>query len=389
MPGFLKRLELANKAVWKGFFRLLFARKRRVTGDDLKRVKSVLFLRYDRIGDMIVSTPLFRGVKEQNGDVRVGVLAGELNSRIVSGDPNVDFVHVFSRLRPVKSFVEILRARGKRYDAVVNLNLNDSLTGSLLANFISPRGIKIARESRDHAYFYDLLLPIRRDNNRPMVELLFPFLEVFGPLPPDDLLVPYLVVSEEVWARTRANLARMGIDISDAGNSGDFVVVNISAGREWRRWGSERYAELIREIIKDRAGSLEVIVLADPRDRSHRDELMGNLREMPVKSYPSTADLMEVAALIGMARAVISPDTSIVHFASAMRTPIVGLFTSIGTNPMEWQPYGIPHRSVFAPEGGPVASISPEEVYGEFVDLMEEIGGAQEPLEGKEGPDGS
>jgi len=82
---------------------------------------------------------------------------------------------------------------------------------------------------------------------------------------------------------------------------------------------------------------------------------------------------MEVAALIGMAKAVITPDTSIIHFASAMRTPVVGLYTRREPRPTEWQPYLIPHRSVFSEPGDPVSSITAGEVFREFVDLLREV----------------
>ena len=374
MVIFLKRLELANKALWKRVFRVVFAKKRHVTSGELKKVRKVLFIRYDRIGDMIVSTPLFRGIKAINGDIKGGVIASDENSRVIACDPNVDAVYIFSRLRPFRSVREIFRARGDGYGSVVNLILNDSLTGSLLANFIAPRGIKIARESKEHGYFYDLLVPIRRDNNRSMIRLLFPFLEVFGPLPPEDFLTPYFLVLE--WARKRVwqFLTTTAITCSGENVLDPYIVVNISARKALRRWCKSGYIELIREIL-----SLDfhphVLVLSDPGDSALCEEVVQPFEGMSVHKYPSTKDLMEVAALIGMAKAVITPDTSIIHFTSAMRTPVVGLYTSREPRPMEWQPYGIPFRSVFAAPGEPVSSIDAGEVFEEFVDLLKEVDG--------------
>jgi len=263
MAGILKRMELANKALWKRFFRLVFVKKRRVTSEELENVRKVIFIRYDRIGDMIVSTPLFRGIKAINKDIKVGVIAGEDNSRVIASDPNVDDVYVFSRLRPFRSVREILKARREGYEAIVNLILNDSLTGSLLANFIAPRGIKIARESREHGYFYDLLVPIRRDNDRSMVNLLFPFLEVFGTLPSEDVLKPYLPVSEDARGRVLRFLKQKGIARTDEYGIDPYIVINVSAGRPIRRWRESGYVELIREIL---ALDLHprVVVLSDP-----------------------------------------------------------------------------------------------------------------------------
>ena len=50
-----------NKKI-KAYLLRLFTRKKNNVFD-LKNVKTVLVLRYDRIGDMVVSTPIFRELK--------------------------------------------------------------------------------------------------------------------------------------------------------------------------------------------------------------------------------------------------------------------------------------------------------------------------------------
>ncbi len=375
MADFLKSLELANKVLWKRFFRACFHRKQVVTEEKLGSVRKVLFIRYDKIGDMIVSTPMFRGMRAIDESIVVGVVASEENARLIGSDTNVDHIHIFSRLKPFDSVKEILRARKIGYDAAVNLNLNDSLTGSLIANLAVPNGIKIARDSREHRLFYDLLLPIRRENNRPMVELLLPFLEVFGTLPSKEMLKPYLVVRDDTRRKASRRLNDLGLNGKSAEEIESFVLVNLSAGRPTRRWSEVGYEELIREMLTRGYDVEHVVLVSHPRDREIRENLLEQLAGLPVTAYPSTDDLMEIAALIGLARAVISPDTSIIHFASAMGTPIVGLYTTIETNPLEWQPYGVPYRSVFAESGMPVSSISSKVVMSALVDLLEELNG--------------
>lgn len=373
MAGFLKSLELANKVLWKRFFSACFHRKQAVIPERLRSVRKVLFIRYDKIGDMIVSTPMFRGIRAIDRSIVVGVIASEENARVIGSDTNVDHIHVFSRLKPFESLKEIVRARKIGYDAAVNLNLNDSLTGSLIANLCVPDGIKVARDSQEHRLFYDLLLPIQRENNRPMVELLLPFLEVFGTLPTKEMLKPYLVVRDDTRRRMICRLNDLGLEGKGADEVDPFVLVSLSAGKPTRQWNEAGYEELVREILNRDSGVERVVLLSHPRDREIRENLLEKLAEYPVHAYPSTDDLMEIAALIGLARAIISPDTSIIHFASAMGTPIVGLYTTIETNPLEWQPYGVPYRSIFAERGMPVSSITSEAVISEIIDLLKEM----------------
>ncbi|HVN49355.1 MAG TPA: glycosyltransferase family 9 protein, partial [Bacteroidota bacterium] len=68
------------------------------------------------------------------------------------------------------------------------------------------------------------------------------------------------------------------------------------------------------------------------------------------------ASLSELAALIKYAAAVVTPDTSIIHFASAMKTPVVGFFTP-RQGMIEWLPYDVTYKLVTAEEGNDVSSI--------------------------------
>jgi ADP-heptose:LPS heptosyltransferase len=368
MPRLLKRLELANKAVWKRVFRVVLAAKGKRPAD-LSDVRKILFIRHDRIGDMIVSTPLFRGIKEMRPGIEVGVLASPGNSRVVEADPNVDHIYRISRLHPLQSAGEIARARKAGYDAVVYLLLNDSLSGSIIANLVAPRGVKIARDSREHRHYYDLLVPIARENKHSMVELLLPFLRVFGPLPPADHLRPYVVVGERVEEKVSRVLSSLGF-----GEREPFILVNISAGKPRCRWDEMQCRGLIREILASEEVPSAAVIITDPRDREVGEAISREFEGKRARLYPMTDDLMEVACVIARAVAVVTPDTSIIHFASAMGTPVVGLYTRLELRTMEWQPYQVLRRTIFADEGRPVSSIPARAVYAGLVDLLEEAG---------------
>ena len=69
-----------------------------------------------------------------------------------------------------------------------------------------------------------------------------------------------------------------------------------------------------------------------------------------------TASLLEIAELLGHAIAVITPDTSIIHFASATKTPVVGFYTQLQRT-HEWLPYQVKNSLVFSKESEPTSAI--------------------------------
>ena len=91
MKGILGKLELAfRNAVAYPILRLLFRNQQRALPVDLSSITSILILRYDKIGDMVVTLPIFRILKARNSQIRIGVVTSESNREILEGEPSVD-----------------------------------------------------------------------------------------------------------------------------------------------------------------------------------------------------------------------------------------------------------------------------------------------------------
>jgi ADP-heptose:LPS heptosyltransferase len=56
---------------------------------------------------------------------------------------------------------------------------------------------------------------------------------------------------------------------------------------------------------------------------------------------------------------VISPDTSIIHFASAMRRPVLAIYAPMNAS-QEWLPHSLFYDAVWAQDHQPVREIDPQ-----------------------------
>ena len=61
---------------------------------DFNNIKSVLFLKYDKIGDMVVCTPAFRELKKACPHMQISVLASKINQDILSNNPYIDKIYI-------------------------------------------------------------------------------------------------------------------------------------------------------------------------------------------------------------------------------------------------------------------------------------------------------
>jgi ADP-heptose:LPS heptosyltransferase len=142
-----------------------------------------------------------------------------------------------------------------------------------------------------------------------------------------------------------------------SGNKGiPYIVFNLSANDSVRRISAEQ-ALLIGEYLSSNT-SFQTLLLHAPKDSimlKTKQLLVEKTRCLPFPEQ-GTAFLLEIAAIIKGAAAVITPDTSIVHFASAAQTPIIGFYTSM-QDVHEWLPYKVKHRIVMSENRKPTSEI--------------------------------
>ncbi|MBF8247820.1 MAG: putative ADP-heptose:LPS heptosyltransferase, partial [Bacteroidetes bacterium] len=314
---------------------------------DIKETHSVLILRYDKIGDMIVTGPVFRVLKSRNPHLRVGVIASPINQAIIEHDPHVDERYVIGS-NPLRTLIEILRARRARYEVVLNLVFNRTTSGAILANVIAPGGMKVGQGDVRYAFYYNKLLQLPRMQH-PMTEVLATYLEeVFGFRIKKAELNLSLNVPPASRYRVDQFLTRHGL------KKKCFAVVNLSVGEEIRKLTKAQYISAIKVLRT--AGKLPVVLISIASEHKVARELAESSSAVRFPDSGS-ASLLEVAALIEMARIVISPETSIVHFAAATKTPVVALYSSQKLDG-EWVPFRVPHRMVTAPGNSPASHIA-------------------------------
>jgi ADP-heptose:LPS heptosyltransferase len=354
--------------------RSMFHNPRNDSPVSIRSIDSVLFLRYDRIGDMIVTTPLFRTLKQLNPALKIGVVASEINSEIIRYNPYVDTVYVLYS-NWIKVVGEILKARRNKYDVVLNLIFNRTTSGGLLANIISPSSIKIGQGDEKYRFYFNRLLKVSREKSHMIETLVFIIHEVFDITLRSDQLTYEIFVDE----KTRNTVATflMKNDLKPRNDSAVgksfYVVFNLSANDSVRRISPEQ-AYSIGDYLCS-ITSFRTVLLHAPKDPvmfSVKQELVKKSRCL---SFPDQRDalLLELAALIEGAIAVITPDTSIIHFASSTNTPVVGFYTLM-QDVHEWLPHQVKNRIVLSSKNEPTSAIPIQRMIHAIDDFITELG---------------
>jgi len=353
--------------------RLVFHNRRNDSPIDILTVHSILILRYDRIGDMIVTTPVFKSLKSANPNLRIGVFASKSNAEIIKYNPHVDAVYILSA-NWFQLFTEVRKARKENYDVVLNLIFNRTSSGGILANAAAPKGLKIGQGAEKYGFYFNRLLNVKEDKQH-LVKTHSSFIkESFGsdfPLSESDYEI---FIDGDTNARIESFCKINGLmKRSDHTPDGKpYVVFNLSASNQWTKL-SRIQAEGITQYIRTKKEYCPVIIYG-PEDHEMQEYAEKLMQDSKILIFPEKgrATLLEIASLIGGARCVITPDTSIIHFASAMHTPVLAFYSSHKEN-HEWLPHRVKNRVVMSSENEPAGSISLPIMINAIDDFIREI----------------
>ena len=324
---------------------------------DILSVKKLLILRYDRIGDMIITTPIFRNLKQMNPKLKIGVFANKINAEIIRNNPYVDVIYI-KHTNWLLLIREIIKIKSENYDVLMNFIFNRTTTCGILANIVCPSGVKVGEGFEKHKFYYNRLLKLPRSSGH-MVETLSLFIkETFGKSIDSDMLSFEIFADDHTKSKVLYYLQQNSLRSLCNMNQtlASYIVFNLSATDSERRISAKQAFEIGKHLALHK--EYRTVLLFAPNDKNMFQIAKRLIKTTECLDFPEqgTASLLEIAELLGHAIAVITPDTSIIHFASATKTPVVGFYTQLQRT-HEWLPHQVKNSLVFSKEGEPTSAI--------------------------------
>ena len=320
----LKALERQWKRLW---VRLLtgLMRSPKAQPDWGDRPHKLLFLRHDRLGDMIVSTHVMRIIAESHPGLTLDVLASPANAAAIDGAPYVRKVIRFDRRDPGSYLRTAAALRAERYDAVIDCMVTAPSVTTLLLMLASGAPYRVGISGRGNDAAINVRVPPAGGTQYMAIEL-GALAAAFGVDPKSIDWRPELYVPppklDDAAMRWR----------STGKAHGQRVLVNVSAGTAIRQWQVEKYASVIAHIRK-RWPEASVLITGAPTDQDRVNEVARLSGSTPAP----TPKLVDVFALVATADFVFTPDTSIAHAASAFG-PLTVVMHRV-TEPARWGLY--------------------------------------------------
>jgi ADP-heptose:LPS heptosyltransferase len=345
-----------RRRVVRTFGALVHRRSAPPTPHDLANAR-ILLIRQDRIGDVLVSTPLIEALRQALPGLQIDLLLSTNNVAALPGLTGIRKAWVYER-----TFVSMLRLlrglRLERYTVAVDLMDNPSATSTAFCVLSGARWTVGLEKEND--YSYDVRVPLRSRREYHIIERLSPLVEPFG-FKASEAERP-VAYAPQTSSREGAHAVMRERGLLERRKIG----VNISAGSERRYWGTERYREIVAFLSK-RHPEAAILVLCKPGDRDRAGEIVEDHPSAWV--VPPSSSFDAFAACVEHLDALVTPDTSVVHLASAFKIPAVVLYIQSNPDLRIWEPYRTPHAAVVTTVDD-LRSISTEEVQAAWIDLL-------------------
>jgi ADP-heptose:LPS heptosyltransferase len=300
---------------------------------DPEKVYSVLVMRYDRIGDMVVTTPLLKAIKKLYPAIILDVLASPANSVVLESNDDITSVKIYPRSL-VGKFCTLFALRG-RYELVIDLNHSLIWQAILELRLLSPRWVISPQKGNRYGLnpralsLYDRMA--NKDLDSPISLIYLDLIRLLKTPKNLTFAADYYVPFSDLKVRNALSA------LSEY--RPPFYGINMSGGRDSMCFKKSDFQYLVETLLGSEPTGT-VLVFSTPNRYAEMRELTGALSQFRQRIYvlqPSN-NVMDAAAILRHLRILVTPDTSLVHFACAEKIPFVAVYAKEQALYRHWQP---------------------------------------------------
>ncbi len=298
----------------------------------MKQYKNILIVRTDRIGDLVLTTPVILALRQAYPDSNISIMVNPQAKPIVEGNPYLDEVIVFDRKKTHKGFWPLLKfighLRKKDFDLVLVLHTK-KITN--LICFLAGIPQRVGYKNEKFGFFLNQgIKDTRAQGRQHEVQYCLDVLRHLGiPVGNPQMYIP-LSAESKPWMEN----FMMENCITE---STPLIAVHPDASCISKRWPAQNFAELINMI--NRHYSTKIVLIGNSGTRKIISQIIP-LLEKSVIDLSAETTLHQLIRLLRQCQVLISNDSGPVHLAGALGIPVIAIFgrNQLGLSPTRWKP---------------------------------------------------
>ena len=298
--------------------------------------RSILIVRFKALGDIALSLPIVRAVRDRYPHARLRYLCRRQYAEALQGVGELDDVLVLPE-GGARQVSLALRLRREKTDCVLDLI---SSPRSAYMTFLTGAAMRIGMDTGRRNWCYTHLLPrvIMRDGKRVLCYTLESNRELVRMLGLEPDRAPGL---ETGFPAARAELRWAEDFVAGLGAGGGKRIIGIVPGSAYqaKSWPEGRFVELVR-LARERLGAVPVILWGPGEE-----DLAGRIAALAGGSVLAPPmGIARLGALISKLDLLVGIDSGPKHLAVIQGVPTVTLFGP--TDPRIWDPMTSTHRAI-------------------------------------------
>jgi heptosyltransferase III len=298
--------------------------------------RSALLVVPQRIGDVLLATPIIASLKRKWPTLDVDILVFKGTEGIVAGNTQIRTVHTIEQRARTTDHLALIRRIWRRYDVSISPLCGD-------------RPILYAWAASKFSVGPVLMQEKNQGWKRKLLSRCVEFddvgthtvsmgLKVSALLDVDPCAEVQVSWAPEDEATLKRNTRELPLDAP-------LVVLHPTPKYNYKQWHVQGWREVVDWLC---AKGMQIVITG-----SADSEEAAYLKSIFPKPVPAVFDLAgklnfgALAALLKRARLYIGPDTVVTHMAAALGVPTVALFGP--SNPVKWGPWPSDRRELNSP----------------------------------------
>lgn len=296
-------------------------------------VERILLIRTAYLGDVIMTLPMLKPLKERFPKASITVLTSSGGREILRYNPHVDDVIAYEPFwfypSPFLGYLTFLAEfRKRRFDLVIEARAD--LRDLLFLVFPARSKAKLSYAVGGGRYFLTHAAPYEERKHK--VEYHLDLVRYLGGRT-DSIHWGINLTEAE-----KEDVARL---LRESGISGPYLCVHPGGRLPLKRWPSDRCAQLYDRMI-DRF-QLPLVLLAAESETEGVGEIIGMMRNRP-KTLAGNTTIRQLSGVIAGAALLVCNDSAPMHIAAASGTTTVAIFGP--SKSVETGPFGTGHLVV-------------------------------------------
>ena len=295
-----------------------------------KKYNRILIIRTDRIGDVVLTTPMIKAIRDAWPTSYIAMMVSPAVVDVVKGNPYLDEVVVYDKnnlhrgLRGGLKFISELRK--KKFNLAIVMHTKSRIN---IITYLAGIRERVGYHNKKFSFLLTKkLIDTRPQGLKHESEYCLDILRNLGIEPKDKELFMPVRKSDEVWADNV--LSENGISEKDL-----LVGIHPGASCPSKRWPVERFAEISNVLLKKYKA--KIILLGSEESIPMVEEISKAMQDKAV-NLAGKITISQLASVLRRCRIFISNDSGPVHVSVAVGTPVVAIYSrnQPGISPARW-----------------------------------------------------